>query len=200
MMVNLLLEGWLEEPVADKLLAFCGYSKGTVYGKRGCDYIRDKAKGFCSVAAPGAPMLVLTDFMDAQAACPPAALQSYLPHACASSAPYFLCRFAVNELESWLLADRKSMSDFLRVPLAKIPVNPDSEPNPKNTLINLARRSKKTSIRNGIVPPTGHQGQTSPEYLNTMSEFVAAYWNVAPAMRCAPSLRRCVERLQQLHQ
>jgi hypothetical protein len=200
MVINLLLEGWLEEPVADKLLAFCGHSKGTVYGKRGCHYIRDKAAGFYFTAARDSPILVLTDFMDTRAACPPEALQSYLPHACSPPAPYFLCRFAVNELESWLLADRQSVSDFLRVPLTNIPVSPDDEPDPKNTLINLARRSSKTSIRDGIAPPAGHQGPTSPEYLNTMTRFVISHWDVASAMRCSPSLRRCVERLQQLNQ
>ncbi|MCL2340471.1 MAG: hypothetical protein FWC49_02075 [Proteobacteria bacterium] len=198
MVIDLLLEGWLEEPVADKLLAFCGHAKGEVFGKRGVRYIRDKAKGFYSVAAPDAPMLVLTDFMDTRAACPPAALQSYLLHACPLPVPYFLCRFAVNALESWLLADRQSMSDFLRVPLTKIPLNPDDEPNPKNTLIMLASRSRKTSIRDGIAPAPEHQGQTSPNYLHTMGAFVAVHWNVEGAMRHSPSLQRCVQRLQQL--
>jgi hypothetical protein len=200
MVINLLLEGRLEEPVADKLLAFCGYGKGTVYGKKGCRYIRDKAAGFYSMAMPDSPILVLADFMDTRAVCPPEALQSYLPHACSSPAPYFLCRFAVNELESWLLADRQSVANFLRVPLAKIPTNPDDEPDPKKTLINLARNSRKTSIRDGIAPPAGHQGPTSPKYLDTMTRFVISHWDVASAIRCSPSLWRCVNRLQQLNQ
>jgi len=196
MLVNLLLEGQLEEPVADKLLAFCGHAKGTVYGKQGCGYIRKKVVGFSHMASQHAPILVLTDFMDARAACPPEALQNYLLHACPT--PYFLCRFAVNELESWLLADRPSMAAFLRVPLTKMPQNPDVEPDPKKTLGTLATRSKRTFIRDGIVPPVWHQGAVAPDYLATMTRFVIEHWDVACAMRCSPSLRRCVERLQQL--
>ncbi len=198
MLVNLLLEGRLEEPVADKLLNFCGHDKGTVYGMRGCNYIRSKAAGFQATAMRGNALLVLTDFMDAQAACPPEALQSYFLSTCPSPSPYFLCRFAVNELESWLLADREALAGFLHISVTKVPPNPDNEPDPKQSLVNLARLSKKSSIRDSIAPPSGHKGAVSPLYLATMSGFVVNNWAVDAAMKHSPSLRRCVERLQQL--
>lgn len=198
MLVNLLLEGWLEEPVADKLLEFCGHTKGTVYGKKGCAYIHAKTAGFYSIANHDSALLVLSDFMDTSLPCPPEALQQILPQV-ASLSHYFLCRFAVNELESWLMADRRGMADFLDVPLARIPMNPDDEPNPKQSLVVLARSSRRKAIREGIPPPVGHKGPTSPQYLAAMTDFILKHWRVEEAMLRSPSLRRCVERLQQLN-
>ncbi len=107
MLVHLILEGCLEEPVADKLLRYCGHQKGNIYGKQGCGYIKRKIYSFQSLAKYDCGVLVLTDMRDSGAPCPSAALKQYQ---IISPAFNFLCRFAVSELESWLLADRDSLA------------------------------------------------------------------------------------------
>ena len=196
MQVHLLLEGQLEEPVADKLLMHCGHDKGDVYGKKGCNYIHNKAKGFRYLAQDNCGVLVLTDFRDTGMPCPSDALQNKL--FLGISHPHFLCRLAVNELESWLLADRSSMARFLGISVSTITKNPDYEPFPKKTLVNLARRTHKSSIRKDIVPEDEHGGIVAPAYLASMTKFIREYWNIADACKNPPSLNRCVLRLQSL--
>lgn len=52
-------------------------------------------------------------------------------------------RIAVREVEAWLLADAEQAAGFLAVPLARIPAEPETLPDPKATLIALAGRSRK---------------------------------------------------------
>lgn len=51
-----------------------------------------------------------------------------------------LFRVAVRETEAWLLADRQGFSQFLHIDQKKIPAMPEMENDPKQLLINLARR------------------------------------------------------------
>lgn len=198
MLMHLILEGHLEEPVAEKLLSYCGHEKGIVHGLRGFGYIQTKAAKFHSLATEDEGVLVLTDFMDSRAPCPPHALDAYILKHIAHPSRTFLCRFAVAELESWLMADRQGLADFLKISVANIPANPDTLPDPKQQLVNLARKSRKTSIRNGIVPEKLHGGIVAPDYLATMRGFVRDHWNIAAAIESSPSLARCVHRLQEL--
>lgn len=196
--MHLILEGHLEEPVAEKLLAYCGHEKGIVRGLQGFGYIQTKAAQFHPLATDSEGVLVLTDFMDSRAPCPPHALEKYVLQHIARPPKTFLCRFAVAALESWLMADRKGMADFLKISAAKIPSAPDAWPDPKQHLVNLARKSRKTSVRYGIVPEKSHGGVVAPDYLATMRGFVRDCWNIAAAVNNSPSLARCVYRLQQL--
>lgn len=198
MLIHLILEGYLEEPVAEKLLAYCGHKKGIVRGLQGFGYIQTKAAQFHPLATDREGVLVLTDFMDARTSCPPHALDKYVLQHVANPPKTFLCRFAVAELESWLMADRNGMADFLSISAAKIPSAPDALPDPKRHLVNLARKSRKSAVRNGIVPEKSHGGMVAPDYLATMRGFVRDYWTIENAVTNSPSLARCVRRLQQL--
>jgi hypothetical protein len=200
MIVHLVAEGYMEAAVAVRLLPFCGHKLGDVYGQYGCAYIREKAAKFHHLATACSGVLVLTDFRDAGAECIVDALQDYIWKNLPSPPASFLCRFAVNELESWLLADRGGLAKFFGIALTKMPLQPESEPLPKRTLVALARRSRKKKIREGIVPAPGHKGAVAPGYLPLMCEFIANFWNIEAAMRCAPSLERCVSRLREFPQ
>ena len=59
---------------------------------------------------------------------------------------------AVREVEAWLLADRKHLAHFLHVPITQIPLAPEELENPKQTLVNLARKSRVRSIQKDMVP------------------------------------------------
>jgi hypothetical protein len=50
-----------------------------------------------------------------------------------------MCRFAVNELESWLLADREGLANFLGIAVSRMPICPEREEFPKKTLVNISR-------------------------------------------------------------
>jgi len=198
MIINLLAEGYMEEAVARKLLPFCGHELGTVYGQYGCGYIQEKATSFRYLATETTGLLILTDFRDAGTTCVPGALQEYVFNKLPNPPNTFLCRFSVNELESWLLADREGLAKYMNIAISKMPLNPEHEARPKETLVNLARKSNKTVIREGIAPPPGHRASTGPEYLSLMREFIFKHWNIENAICSAPSLERCVRRLREI--
>ena len=200
MMMHVIAEGLMEEAAARRLLPFCGHTIGTVYGKQGFTFVRANAAKYYSLATNHSGVLVLTDFRDAGTVCCTAALQQYIWDSLPNPPKSFLCRFAVNELESWLLADRQGLPNFFGIAISAMPLQPEAEPFPKRTLVSLAHTARKSAIRHGIAPPPGHGGAFGREYPSFMSRFIADYWNIEAAMRHAPSLERCVRRLRELPQ
>ena len=198
MIFYLLAEGQTEECVASKLLPFCGHELSVVYGNKGASYVRLKAPSFRALATEATGLLILTDFRDADAACVPDALENYLSCKLSQTPKTLLLRFAVNEIESWLMADREGMAKFLGVTASKIPHHPENEAFPKQSLVSIARSSSKKKIREGFAPPPGHRSNVGPEYMTLIQEFIRNTWNIEVAIKNAQSLERCVHRLRSL--
>ena len=195
---SLIAEGFMEEAVAARLLPFCGHELGNIYGMRGCDYIRQKASVFHTLATEQTGVLVLTDFRDSGASCVPDALQEYVSNKIPDPPKTFLFRFAVNELESWLLADNEGIAKYFGISVSRIPQEPEKEAHPKRVLVDLARSSRKKRIREGVAPLPGHHANIGPEYIDLLREFITMHWNIETAICNAPSLERCVRRLREL--
>lgn len=118
-------------------------------------------------------------------------LNDWLP---SGSPEGFFLRFAVTESESWLMADRDAMANFLVVPLAKIPHRPDELVDPKQQLLNVARRSRRREIRREIVSP--HDSSKPGSGYNVhLCDFVERHWRPNQAAACSPSLARALHRL-----
>lgn len=157
--------------------------------RNGFGYLRKHIAGW-NAAAKGQPFLLLTD-LDA-AECPFSPLQSWF------SVPKnnnLLFRVAVREVESWLLADAEGIATFLAVKLATVPANPESLPDPKRVLVELAARSRKKDLREDIAPKRSSTAKQGPDYNACLGRFVLDHWNVAGAAGNAASLRRTIERL-----
>ena len=193
MIVDALVEGPSDESVARKLITFAGHECGTIYGKRGWPYLREKASGFNIRARYGNPILMLVDFMDTGSGCPPAVGSTWLPNPCDK----MLLRVVVRELESWLLADATGLAHFFGISNTIIPRNPEEIVDPKQTLINLARRSRRR-VCQAIVPAPGVSASIGPGYVAAIDQFVTEHWNVQTALLRSPSLHRCLLRLQKL--
>ena len=195
MKIHVVTEGKLEVPVAKRLIAFCGHSWLTPYSVRGVGNIEKKAAAYACLADDETAVLVLTDFMDSKSPCPVAARNRYLGEQAAAMHPNFLLRFAVNELESWLLADHRNFAKLLKVRADKIASQPDMLPDPKKYIAELARLSPKKTIKADLISATGRQGRL---YLPIMVKFVNEVWDIEAAMQRSPSLNRCVARLRSL--
>lgn len=196
MKIHVVTEGKLEVSVATRLIAFCGHNRGTVYAVRGFGNIEKKAADYACLAADETAVLVLTDFMDSKSPCPIAARKRYLGKRAAAIHQNFLLRFAVNELESWLLADHRNFAKLLGVRADKIASQPDMLPDPKKHLAELARLSPQKAIKADLISATGRQGRL---YLPKMEKFINETWDIEAAMRRSPSLNRCVARLRSLN-
>jgi hypothetical protein len=104
-------------------------------------------------------------------------------------------RVAVRAVESWLMADVESISDFLAVAPSRLPLDPDLDPYPKQTFVNVARKSRKRAIREDIVPRQGSGARVGPGYAGRLIEFATQHWRPDQAAQRSDSLRRCLDAL-----
>lgn len=193
--LSLLVEGLLDEGVGRRILESCGLTPGVVYGRKGSSYIKTKVTGF-NRASKGTPILVLVDFMDTGLPCPPAVVANWCPH----RKPTTLFRVVCREIESWLLADRKNLATFLRVPPKRLPADPESLADPKAALIDIARRSRSSELRSMLVPTPSGTSTVGPGYTSEMLRFARFEWDLQSARKAAESLDRCIRSVENFAQ
>ena len=110
-------------------------------------------------------------------------------------------RVAVRAIEAWLLADSERMAAFLGIQPKLMPPDPDGEHDPKASLVNLARRSRRKALVEDIVPRPQSGARVGPGYTSRLIEFVTTDqlgWRPNIAMQHSDSLRRCIMALQAL--
>ncbi len=145
-----------------------------------------------NAAAAHVPVLALLD-RDRRGPCPGAEVTRLVPR----RHPSMLLRFAVEEADAWLLADNEALSRFLGISAGKIPNAPEAEPDPKQTLMQLARGARAKDRRR-IAPSQGMHASVGPAYNGLLCAFVARDWSVDRARVRAPSLARCVAAVHAL--
>lgn len=160
-----------------------------ILNTRGNDQLKKSMAKF-KAASSVVPHIVLAD-LDRHP-CPPALIEQWQANVLP---PSMLFRVAVREVEAWLLADRQGLAQFLNIAINKLPHEPEAEADPKRTLINLARKSRKRRLAQELVPATGSAARIGPLYNARMREFVCNTWNVQRACDIAPSLARTVSRI-----
>jgi len=192
MTISLLVEGRLDEAVAQKIVRYAGGSVGRTYGLRGINYIEAKVKQFNEMSQ-GAPLLTLVDLADIDIDCPAEVVSQWVPH----RNPQMLLRVVVSEIESWLLADRIGIARFLGVRGSQVPYHSEDLDDPKKSLVDLARSSRETMRRN-LVPEDPTQNDQGPGYTSKMRSFVYEKWDIEAAAERSESLRRCLSAVQDL--
>lgn len=192
--INLAVEDSLSEAVARKIL----YQTNTEYiitnclGHQGCGYLKRKINAF-NIAAKEIPFLVI---VDQDSGCPPEKISSWLKH---NVHPNLIFRIAVMEIESWVMADRNAIADFLSVPAAKFPNDMDSLKDPKQYLLNIARKSRLRKLVSDIVPKPGSTAKVGPNYNARISDFIRNKWNVKEAIKHSKSLFRAFHHLEKFN-
>ncbi|MFM6077048.1 MAG: DUF4276 family protein, partial [Dolichospermum sp.] len=186
--INLAVEDPLIEAVLRTILHQSNrrYIVGNCYFKHGFGYLKKNIKGFNN-AAKGTPYIVLTDLDRAE--CPQELIQEWLPY---TKHPNLLFRIAVREVEAWLLADSKNFAKFLGVSQTLIPQNVDEISDPKQTLINIARKSKNRELHEAIVPRSNSTAKVGRDYNGRLIYFVNNYWQMEVAKLSSPSLQRAI--------
>ena len=182
----------MDEAVVRRLIAHVGGRTGTVYGRKGKSHLRQKIDGF-NQAARYSPWVVLAD-LDMDADCAPTLLRKWLP----SPANRLCLRFAVREVEAWLMADRETLARFLSVPQRLLPNDSEGLERPKQALVSLCRQSRSRAIRADMVPRPGSGRDVGPAYTSRLVEFASAKWQPAVAAERCNSLKRAVVSLRGL--
>lgn len=186
------VEGSLDESVAVALVSHVGAQAGPVYGLKGKTHLRKSIDGY-NFAAAHSPWFVLVD-LDTDHPCAPPMVTDWVPEPAA-----LLCfRVAVHECEAWLLADRPAFATFLGVAVTRIPQDLETVLEPKELVVNLARRSRKRDIRDDLVPSPSSGRSVGPAYGAKLSEFVRDNWDPARAAQSSNSLQRAIDCLRHL--
>ncbi len=191
--VVLVVEDVLSEAVLRKMVTLSGGSINRVVCTRGNDQIRQGIEKFKNASAI-LPHFILTDLDRYE--CPLALLEDWKVR---NLPPAIIFRIAVREVESWLLADREGIAHYLQIPSNKVPFHPEMESDPKQTLINLARKSRNKRLISEMVPASGSRTPIGPLYNARMSEFVQDFWNIEKASENSESLSRAMQRISELH-
>jgi hypothetical protein len=128
--VALATEDELSEMVGHKLVEGAGHGLTVTLRLRrgGFGYLRSSMRKFCELARQ-MPVLLLTD-LDA-APCPAALIADWSSKNAIPDQLIF--RVAIRQVESWLLADRESIANFLKIGVRRVPVDPDQLPDAKLT-------------------------------------------------------------------
>ncbi len=187
----LAVEDRLSELVSARILSSLGINVSVTLGLKGKSYLEQKARNL-NRTAHGFPVLMIAD-QDSFARCPPTLINSWLG---TRQSPQFLLRFAVMEIESWIMADRKGFADFLSIPLNRVPGNPDLIAQPKEFVVSLARKCRKKQLRDQLVPRPHATSSVGPEYNTSLGSFVQSKWNIERAASSSPSLKRTINRLR----
>jgi hypothetical protein len=190
--LDIVVEDYLTKAIILKIIdsfhdKFCA---GTPIMQNGSGYIKKKIISF-NKAANYKPYLIITD-LD-QYECPPLLIKEWLPY---PKNPNLIFRIAVKEIETWLLADRSNLARYLKISIDKIPIEVESIIDPKNFLINLARKSPERNIREAIVPRYKGTAKIGPEYNDCLAEFVQNKWMVVESAKNSISLKKTLEALE----
>ncbi len=189
------VEGLVDEAVLQRLVEHVRATPGFVYGKNGKPLLRQRINGY-NQAARLSPWIVLVD-LNHDADCAPPLRASWLPN----PAPGMCFRVAVREVEAWLFADRERLARFLGVSFSRIPQKPEVVDDPKRTMVEFAKHSRRREIREDMVPRPGSGRPVGPAYTSRLIEFAMDTrlgWRPAVAARHSDSLNRCLRCLRRL--
>ncbi|MEG4517500.1 MULTISPECIES: hypothetical protein [unclassified Microcoleus] len=189
--INLVFEDALSEAVLKQMLKQSQrpFSVGQCLNQRGYGKIKKIISGL-NYAAKGMPYLVLTDLDNAE--CPLVIISEWFTQ---PKHPNLLFRIAVKEVEAWLLAHREGFAQFLGISVDLIPGDADRIADPKQLLINLAKKSKKRNLRDAIVPNRNSTAKIGKDYNGQLIQFVNQSWQVASAQTNSPSLERAMNAI-----
>jgi hypothetical protein len=111
-----------------------------------------------------------------------------------------MIRVAVREIEAWILADSRRVSELLGAPVNDISTNPEQLLDPKAHLLQLARRHSSDSLKRKLVPRNFNSDypRVGPEYNLRICEFVVNRWRPDVAENRSPSLKRLMSRLRRV--
>lgn len=147
-------------------------------------------------AARVSPWLVLVD-LDHEFGCAPELVNDWLP----APSRHMRFRVVVRQIEAWLLADAERFASFFSVREGAVPVAPDTLPDAKASLLAIVSRSRRSAIRQDMIPRHDSGRRVGPAYTSRLIEFAsdpADGWRWEMAAPRSPSLATCVVRLDEI--
>ncbi|SFU63408.1 hypothetical protein [Alicyclobacillus macrosporangiidus] len=184
------VEGIADEAIVNRLLAHIGLTDGwyRLWNTGGKTKILSKLQAY-NLAARRQPWFVLLDLDSA--ACAPTWLSETLP----VRSEGMCLRLAVRQVESWLLADKRGVSEYLGVPSDVIPERPDDCAHAKREMLALAARGKHRRCKEMIIKRQGAILE-GPLYTFHIQQFATDHWDIDLASTRSESLSRALAALR----
>jgi hypothetical protein len=191
-------EDRLSEALAEYIVIATGHSVAAKIPKDrrrhgGFGYLKTRLPDFIRSCNGGLSFLLLTDLDTSP--CPPELIDDWLGNT--PKPESLMLRVAVREVEAWVLADRSQFAGWLGIEETEVPVNPEISRDPKAVLLNLAKKSIKRELKEGLLPNKGAPSPIGLEYNDLLCNFVKTEWRLDEAIKTAPSLARAIQRLQE---
>lgn len=192
--IALATEDELSEAVGSRLVMEMGpnFEIGLRLRKGGFGYLRSKLSNFCEMAARE-PMLLITDLDSGE--CAYSLITDWMGKL--QRPEKMLFRVAVREIESWLLADHDAMAALLKCSKAKLPRQPDELNDPKQTLLELAKKAPR-DVRYDLIADSGAIASQGLGYNQRLGNLVNQHWDPESAAVRSNSLHRTRLRLREL--
>lgn len=185
------VEGKVDQAVLERILVDFDITLAAVHGFKGKGHLEKNIRGY-NKAAERSHWTVLMD-LNHEADC------AAFVRRCLPEPAEFMCfQLAIREIEAWLIADASQFARYLGVPVSGIPTEPETLPDPKRAVIDLARQSKRTDIRKALVPRDKSGRAVGPAYERFMQDFAGTRWRPEKAELQSPSLKRFRRRLRDL--
>ena len=159
-------------------------------GRKGNGYLRSKMDSWYQMAQQQV-MVVLTDLDRAN--CLVEFRDQWLD---AEPPKNLLLRIAVREVESWVLADHIAMRELIGAK-GVLPLAPDELPDPKQSLLKLAKNAPK-QIREDLLKTIDGNLAQGLGYNARLSAWVNSDWSPQRAAERSPSLARARFRLNEV--
>lgn len=190
------VEGWTDEPVAEKIISSVGLLPHHTL-TADCKANLDKKLPGLNKSAASMPWLVIRDLdRDDKRFCIPDLRADLLGGH--ELRPLMCLRFAVRSMESWLMADRDAFANFFGIRRGLLKEEPEALPYPKRHLTSICEQSRKRQIKQGVPSQPGQKRRVGPEYNDLVREFAEDHWDPQRACANAPSLKRALECLTAL--
>ena len=188
----LVVEGQTDLHVVNRLLRHVGVSDIQQRESGGKGKILVNLSKYNEAAQYSTKWLVVLD-LDRDADCAPGYVKNILP----SPTKGMMLRIAVRSIEAWLMADRGKMAQFLKIPAANFPHNPDTEKDPKRFLIDLIRRRcRGKQFLYDMLPAEKSGREVGPGYSSRIANYVQNSWRPEVAAQHSDSLARCIRALK----
>jgi len=145
-------------------------------------------------AAAYSPFIVITDLDKKQ--CPKKVLEQWLAGITVND--NFIFRICVQEIETWMIADRDNFSRYFKIPLARIPTSVERINDPKEFILELVRKNSPLSIREMVLPAKNSNGKTGRLYNTVFQIYISEHWYITAAQASSTSLKRAVSRIREM--
>jgi len=192
--IALATEDELSEAVGERLLEEAGATPSMKLRRGGFGYLKKSLKNFAKMTAPHSKtsLLLLTDLDSSE--CAPSLIRAWtrgieLPGG-------LLFRVAIREIEAWLLGDPEAIRALLGKN-TKVPRAPETLADPKQTLLQMARRAPGP-VKRDLVAKKGAAAAQGLGYNHRLVNFVHTSWSPARAAVRCPSLKRARAAIEKL--